>query len=116
MAHDPFSSAATAASHPARSTARSKGRPRRDERLSIRLPQNGKELIQRAAELEQRSVTDFCTSAAVERAQETVARAEQLEMSARDRAIFFEALMNPPAPSEALRQTLRAAKSLIGSE
>lgn len=113
MARDPFSNATTTAhERPARSMAR----PRREGRLNFRLTKEGTELIQRAAELEQRSVTDFCVSAALDAARETVTRHEQLVLSERDRAIFFDALMNPPEPNDKLRAAFQAAKARIRSE
>jgi uncharacterized protein (DUF1778 family) len=113
MGRDPFSSAMATTREP---SARPPTRAIRSKRLGFRLPQPAAEIIQRAAEIEQRSMTDFCVTASVAAARETVARHEQLELSKRDRDIFFDALMNPPAPSDELRHTLRAAKALIGSE
>lgn len=112
MARDPLSNpAATVPTQPAGSS----GRPRRGERLHFRLPQESAELIRKAAELEQRTVTEFCTNAAVQAAREAVARHEQLELSGRDRAVFFEALMTPPEPNEKLRRAAEAAKARIRS-
>ncbi|MGI8840753.1 MAG: DUF1778 domain-containing protein [Caulobacteraceae bacterium] len=61
-----------------------------------------KTLIERAARLERRRVTDFCTAAITDAARRTIAEHEMLVLSERDRAAFFDALVNPPAPSERL--------------
>jgi uncharacterized protein (DUF1778 family) len=113
MARNPPSNAATTTT--SERPARARTGPR-NNRLNFRLTQEGSELIQRAAELEQRTMTDFCVSAALEVARETVARHEQLQLSARDRAAFFDALMNPPEPNEKLRGAFQAAKARIRSE
>jgi uncharacterized protein (DUF1778 family) len=110
MARDPFSNAA-AAVRPTRAPVRAP--VRRDERLSIRLPQDRKELIQKAADLTQRTMTEFCMSAVVERAEETVARQEQIELSAQDRAVFFQVLMSPPEPNDRLVRAAMASKARL---
>ena len=45
---------------------------------------------------------DFCVGALMEAARRTIAAHETLVLSERDRAVFFDALVNPPAPSERL--------------
>lgn len=47
-------------------------------------------------------MTDFCTAAITDAARRTIAEHEMLVLSERDRAAFFDALVNPPAPSERL--------------
>lgn len=59
-------------------------------------------MIERAAELEHREISDFCINALTEAARQTIARHETLTLSERDRAAFFEALVNPPEPDERL--------------
>ncbi len=76
----------------------------RAERLGFRVDEPTKALIARAAELERRKVTDFCMTALTEAARRTIAEHETLMLSDRDRAAFFEALINPPEPSERLRR------------
>jgi tRNA(fMet)-specific endonuclease VapC len=76
----------------------------RAARLGFRVDGETKALIERAAELERRKVTDFCTAALTEAARRTIAEHETLVLSERDRAAFFEALLHPPAPSERLRR------------
>ena len=82
--------------------------PKRDqrlraERLGFRVDEPTKALIERAAQLERRKVTDFCMTALTDAARRTIAEHETLVLSDRDRAVFFEALINPPAPNERLQ-------------
>jgi uncharacterized protein (DUF1778 family) len=63
-----------------------------------------KVLIERAAQLEHRKATDFSMPALTEAAQRTIAEHETLVLSERDRAVFFDALINPPAPNERLQR------------
>jgi uncharacterized protein (DUF1778 family) len=45
-------------------------------------------------------------AALVDTARRTIAEHETLALSARDRAAFFDALINPPAPPERLQRAL----------
>ena len=85
----------------------------RAERLGFRVDEQTKELVERAAQLERRKVTDFCVSALTEAARRTIAEHEMLVLSDRDRAAFFEALVNPPEPNERLRRALAEHKRRI---
>ena len=76
--------------------------PSRVERLGFRLDKETKDLIERGAYLSRRKVSDFCVTALTETARRTIAEHETLELSDRDRQAFFEALTNPPKPSERL--------------
>jgi uncharacterized protein (DUF1778 family) len=74
----------------------------RDERLGFRVDEPTKALIERAAQLERRKLTDFCMTALTEAARRTIAEHESIVLSKRDRAVFFDTLVNPPAPNERL--------------
>lgn len=76
----------------------------RAERLGFRVDKPTKALIERAARLERRKVTDFCMTALTEAARRTIAAHDTLVLSDRDRAVFFDALINPPAPNERLQR------------
>ncbi|MBI5444299.1 MAG: DUF1778 domain-containing protein [Deltaproteobacteria bacterium] len=84
------------------------------ERLGFRLDGETKELIERAAHLEHRKLTDFCLTALTEAARRTIAEHETLVLSERDRKTFFDALINPPAPSERLQRAMAEHKRRIG--
>ena len=77
-------------------------RRNRHERLGFRVDEETKSMIERAAHLERRRLTDFCLTALTEAARRAIAEHETLALSPRDRDAFFDALVNPPAPSERL--------------
>ena len=89
-------------------------RTERGQRLEARVTPEQKALLQRAAALEGRTVTDFLVSSAQAAALETIRRHEQIVLSARDSAIFVESLLNPPAPPERLRAAARRHRALVG--
>ena len=76
----------------------------REERLGFRVDEPTKALIERAAQLERRKVTDFCMTALTEAARRTIAEHETVVLSDHDRAVFFDTLVNPPAPNERLQR------------
>jgi uncharacterized protein (DUF1778 family) len=67
--------------------------PYRVERLGFRLDEETKGLIERAAYLSRRKVTDFCVTALTDTARRTIAEHETMVLSDRDRRAFFEALV-----------------------
>jgi uncharacterized protein (DUF1778 family) len=85
----------------------------RGERLGFRVDESTKALIERAAQLERRKLTDFCMTALTEAAKRTIAEHETIVLTDRDRTVFFEALVNPPEPSERLRRAFAAHKRRI---
>jgi uncharacterized protein (DUF1778 family) len=85
----------------------------REERLGFRVDEPTKALIERAAQLERRKVTEFCMAALTEAARKTIAAHETLMLSDRDRAIFFDALINPPVLNEPLRRAFAEQKRRV---
>lgn len=76
------------------------------ERLEARLTADQKRLIQYAADLSGRSLTDFVVSALEEAAEETIREHQVIKLSPADGMRFVEALLNPP-PAENLRRAFR---------
>lgn len=76
-------------------------------RLEARLPASIYAMLKHAAELSGRSLTDFVVSAAHDAARRTIEEAEIIRLSAQDQLLFAEALLNPRAPNEALRQAVK---------
>ena len=72
-----------------------------------------KALIERAAQLARRKLTDFCMTALTDAARRTIAEHDVLVLSDQDRAVFFDALINPPAPSERLQRAFAEHKRRI---
>jgi uncharacterized protein (DUF1778 family) len=85
----------------------------RDERLGFRVDEPTKALIERAAQLERRKLTDFCMTALTEAARRTIAEHESIVLSARDRAVFFDTLVNPPTPNERLERAFEEHKRRV---
>ena len=83
-------------------------------RLEARLTDEQKALIQHAADLTGRSLTEFVVSSAKEVAARTVREHEVLTLSGRDRQVFAEALLKPNPPNKRLRQAARRYKSITG--
>src|SRR5712675_498683 len=76
----------------------------REERLGFRVDEPTKALIEKAAHLEQRKLTDFCMTALTDAARRTIAEHETLVLTERDRELFFDVLVNPPAQNKRLRR------------
>jgi uncharacterized protein (DUF1778 family) len=89
--------------------------PGRVERLGFRIDEETKDLIERAAYLSRRKVSDFCVTALANTARQTIAEHETLLLSDRDRKAFFDALINPPEPSERLKRALAEHKRRVAS-
>lgn len=83
-------------------------------RLVARTTPEVKAIIQRAADLTGRSLTDFMVSSALAAAEETIRTREMIRLSARDSAILIEALLNPPKPNEAPRAAARDHRERFG--
>jgi uncharacterized protein (DUF1778 family) len=82
-------------------------------RLGFRVDAETKRLVERAAALERRSMTDFCLTALADATRETIARHESLVLSERDRAAFFDALVHAPRPNARLRRAFRSARERV---
>jgi uncharacterized protein (DUF1778 family) len=85
----------------------------RAERFGFRVDEPTKALIERAAQLERRKLTDFCMTALTDAARRTIAEHETLVLSERDRAVFFDALVNPLAPNKRLRRAFAEHKRRV---
>lgn len=87
--------------------------PDRAERLGFRLDEETKDLIERAAHLSRRKVSDFCVTALSETARRTIADHETLVLSDRDRSAFFDVLIKPPVPNKRLARALAEHKRRV---
>jgi uncharacterized protein (DUF1778 family) len=88
----------------------------KSERLEARLRPEDKALMQRAAELSGRKLSEFVIASAREAALETLRRHESLVLSdPRDQAAFAAALLQPPAPSRRLKAAARRYRTLTGA-
>ena len=82
-------------------------------RFDARLNRHQKTLIQRAADLEGRTVTDFVLHSAKAAAERTIQERSMLILSARETEKFVAAILSPPEPGPALRAAARRYKDAI---
>ena len=83
------------------------------ERLEARVPVFLKRIIQRAADLQGRSLTDFVIASLDRSAREAVREHEVMKLNAEDSLIFAKALIDPPKPNAALRRAFAAHSKAV---
>jgi uncharacterized protein (DUF1778 family) len=83
------------------------------ERLEARVSADTKALLQEAASLQGRSVSDFVVQSAFDAAKRTLREHEFVELSRRDRMAFVEALLNPPAASVRLQKAVERHNRVV---
>jgi uncharacterized protein (DUF1778 family) len=93
-----------------------KAKPRTPKtyRFDARLNKAQKLLLQRAADLEGRTMTDFVLHSAEIAAQRTIEERAILTLSLRDTEIFVNAILNPAEPGPVLRAAVRQYKNIFG--
>lgn len=83
------------------------------ERLEARLDAGQKALIERAAQLQGRSVTDFLLATVQEAAARVVREATVIDVSAEASRRFAAALLEPSPPNASMRRAARRHAQLI---
>ena len=83
-------------------------------RFDARLNAEQKVLIQKAADLEGRTMTDFVLRSAQAAAERTLQERAMLILSARETEAFVEAVLHPNAPGRVLRAAARRYKNSVG--
>ncbi|WP_137929872.1 type II toxin-antitoxin system TacA family antitoxin [Mesorhizobium comanense] len=86
----------------------------RGERLETRVTADQKSLIEHAAALQGRTVTDFVLTSLQEAARRAIEEHERLELSVRDSRAFVDALVNPKPVNDRLRDTVRRYRQATG--
>jgi uncharacterized protein (DUF1778 family) len=86
----------------------------RKERLEARITSSQKRLLQRAAKLQGRSLTEFVVSSAQEAAARVLQERDVIRLSTRDREAFVSSLLKPPALSGRLANALDRYRHLFG--
>jgi uncharacterized protein (DUF1778 family) len=86
----------------------------RGECLETRITADQKILIERAAALQGRTVTDFVLTSVQEAARRTIEEHHRLELSLRDSQAFVDALLDPHPVNERLRETVRRYRQTTG--
>jgi len=95
---------------PISSNRRNPAREFKRERIELRVGASAKKLIQRATAVTGLTAGDL----AYEGARRVLDEHERMVLAGADREAFFEALMNPPEPSEKLIAALRRHRDLMG--
>ncbi len=85
----------------------------RGERLGFRVDAKTKRLVERAARLERRNVTDFCVTALTDAAKNTIESHSSIVLSEADRTAFFDTLVKPAKANARLRRAFQAERELI---
>jgi uncharacterized protein (DUF1778 family) len=83
-------------------------------RFDARLNEEQKVLIQKAADLEGRTLTDFVLQSAETAAQRTIEKRSMLILNARATAAFVDAILHPAQPGPVLRTAARHYKKTTG--
>ena len=99
----------------ARSTTQKSAARTRAERLEARISRRQKDLFQRAAELQGRTLTDFVVSSAHEAAVRAIEGMQTIRLNAEDSRTFADALLNPRTPPARLRAAARRYMKRFGS-
>jgi len=93
---------------------RPNARRTRVERLEARVTAEQKSLIERAAALQGRTVTDFVLTSVQDAARRAIEEHSQLALSVRDSEAFVDALLNPKPVNGRLRDTVRRYRKRAG--
>ncbi|HZP10511.1 DUF1778 domain-containing protein [Methyloceanibacter sp.] len=86
----------------------------RGERLETRVTTEQKKLIERAAALQGRTVTDFVLTSVQDAARRAIEEHSQLALSLHDSEAFVDALLNPKPINDRLRETVRRYRQRAG--
>jgi uncharacterized protein (DUF1778 family) len=86
----------------------------RAERLEARVTTEQKALIEHAAALQGRTVTDFVLTSVQDAARRAIEDHQRLDLSVRDCQAFVEALLNPQPLNDRLRDTVRRYRKATG--
>jgi uncharacterized protein (DUF1778 family) len=79
----------------------------RGERLETRVTAEQKSLIEHAAALQGRTVTDFVLTSVQDAARRALEEHQRLDLTVRDTAAFVDALIHPRPVNARLRDTVR---------
>ena len=95
-------------------TSKHKAAKAKPYRFDARLSEEQKILIQRAADLEGRTVTDFVLHSAEAAAERTIEERAMLILSARETEAFVDAIFHPAEPGPVLRAAVQQYKNATG--
>jgi uncharacterized protein (DUF1778 family) len=85
-------------------------RSSKSARLDVRLRDEDREMIERAAAISGSTLSEYVIRALIQWSRQTINEYEQMHLSRRDAETFIHALANPPAPSERLLRAVQSTK------
>lgn len=83
-------------------------------RLEARISSEQKALLQQAALLTSRKLSEFVVASAQEAATRIIAEHETIRLSREEKIRFVSTLLNPPEPADRLRQAAQQYRGLMG--
>ena len=86
----------------------------RHARVHLRMDGRAKRTLERAAAYEETTVSRFVLSSAIAAAERVIESREKIVLPATDWDTFYDALLNPPEPNEALRAAAHRYRERIG--
>ena len=86
----------------------------RDARLEARVSRTQKSLLQRAAALSGRTLSEFVVASAQAAATKVIQDHDTIQLSRAEQTAFVRALLEPPSPSRRLRKAAAAYKKRRG--
>ncbi len=88
---------------------------RRDTRLEARVSAAQKSLLQKAASLSGRTLSEFVVASAQDAARRVIAEHESIHLSREEQLTFVQALLNAPEPSARLKRAAKAYRKRTGA-
>ena len=88
----------------------------RTQRVQIRIAPAAKRMIERAAALQNTTVSGFVVNSALDAATHLIQERERLVLEARDWDVFLDALLDPPEPNAALRDAVQIHARLVEND
>ncbi len=85
-------------------------------RLEARISKELHATLKRAAELQNRTITDFVIDAVQEAAKKAIEQTEVLRLSLADQERFAKALLSPPEAAPALKRAFTRRRKLLSTE
>lgn len=86
----------------------------RDARLEARVSAAQKSLLQQAAALSGRTLSEFVVASAHDAARRVLAEHDSIRLSREEQLAFMKALLNPPEPNTRLKRAAKAYLRNIG--
>ena len=85
-------------------------------RLEARISTDLHALVKKAADLQGRTMTDFIIAVLQDSARQAIEQAAVIRLSVADQRSFAQALLEPPARSQALKRAFARRKKLLRPE